>query len=163
MQFVKSLGCVLAIARWINQAQGYILYRQAFFAQVRAPSTICSRCSWLSNTCASSSPSGAISSAAAEGVGALRSATKSLIDTSISWPTAQTMGISMAAIARAMDSALKTQRSSMEPPPRVSKMTSGCKAAARSRAVENLLFRVVALDGRGHHRNCEGRKSSTPN
>ena len=65
-----------------------------------------------------SSPSGLSSSAAAEGVGALRSATKSAIVKSTSWPTALTMGISLANMALATISSLKGQRSSNEPPPR---------------------------------------------
>ena len=58
------------------------------------------------------------SSAAAEGVGARRSATKSAMVTSVSWPTAETTGTGQAAMARATASSLKVQRSSSEPPPR---------------------------------------------
>ena len=65
-----------------------------------------------------------MSSAATDGVGARRSATKSVMAMSISWPMAETMGICEAATARATDSKLKVQRSSSEPPPRVSKMAS---------------------------------------
>jgi hypothetical protein len=57
-------------------------------------------------------------SAAAEGVGARRSATKSAMVTSVSWPTALTTGIRLAKIARATRSSLKLHKSSSEPPPR---------------------------------------------
>jgi hypothetical protein len=62
--------------------------------------------------------------AAAEGVGARRSATKSAIVTSVSWPTALTIGIWLAKIARATRSSLKLHRSSSEPPPRPTISTS---------------------------------------
>ena len=64
------------------------------------------------------------SSAAAEGVGARRSATKSAIVTSVSWPTAEITGIFDAAIARATASSLNAQRSSSDPPPRATTITS---------------------------------------
>ena len=64
------------------------------------------------------------SSAAADGVGALRSATKSAIVTSVSCPTAEITGIFDAAIARATASSLNAQRSSSEPPPRATTITS---------------------------------------
>ncbi len=59
---------------------------------------------------------GPTSSAAAEGVGARRSATKSAIVKSVSWPTALTTGIRERAIARATSSSLNGQRSSSDPP-----------------------------------------------
>ena len=64
------------------------------------------------------------SSAAADGVGTRRSAAKSQMVKSISWPTALITGILLAAISRASISSLKHQRSSMLPPPRVTTMTS---------------------------------------
>ena len=63
-------------------------------------------------------------SAAADGVGARRSATKSAMVTSVSWPTAEMTGTGDAAIARATTSSLKAQRSSIDPPPRPTMMTS---------------------------------------
>ena len=69
------------------------------------------------------------SSAAADGVGARRSATKSAMVKSVSWPTAETTGISEAAMARASVSELKGARSSGEPPPRA--MTTASTFFAR--------------------------------
>src|SRR6266487_4434500 len=57
------------------------------------------------------------SSAAADGVGARTSATKSAIVTSVSWPTAEITGTGTLAMARATDSSLNAHRSSSEPPP----------------------------------------------
>ena len=57
------------------------------------------------------------SSAAADGVGALTSATKSEMVKSISCPTAEITGIFEAKIALATISSLNAQRSSIEPPP----------------------------------------------
>src|SRR5205809_417548 len=68
--------------------------------------------------------SGLTSSAAAVGVGARRSATKSAIVKSVSWPIPVTTGIGHARIARATISSLKAHKSSMLPPPRTSNMTS---------------------------------------
>jgi hypothetical protein len=67
---------------------------------------------------------GATVSAAAEGVGARTSATKSAIVKSVSWPMAETMGRSEAKMARATTSSLKAHISSIEPPPRATMMTS---------------------------------------
>ena len=61
---------------------------------------------------------GAASSAAAVGVGARKSATKSAIVKSVSWPTAEIIGISLLKIALATISSLKAHNSSIEPPPR---------------------------------------------
>ncbi|KAG1322238.1 hypothetical protein G6F61_015201 [Rhizopus arrhizus] len=73
---------------------------------------------------ASSRWSGTSSSAATDGVGARRSAAKSLRLKSVSWPTADTTGVRLAAIARASASSLNAHRSSSEPPPRVSRIAS---------------------------------------
>ena len=67
---------------------------------------------------------GVANSAAPVGVGALRSATKSAIVKSVSCPTPQITGISESAIAWASASSLKAHRSSIDPPPRTSNMTS---------------------------------------
>ena len=63
--------------------------------------------------------SGDASSAPAEGVAALISATISEIVKSVSCPTALKIGMQESAIALAVLSSLKAQRSSSEPPPRV--------------------------------------------
>ncbi len=63
-------------------------------------------------------------SAAADGVGARRSATKSAMVVSVSWPTAEMTGTGDATIARATTSSLNAQRSSIDPPPRPTMMTS---------------------------------------
>lgn len=57
------------------------------------------------------------SSAAAEGVGALKSATKSAIVKSVSCPTAEIIGIFELYIALATISSLNGHKSSNEPPP----------------------------------------------
>ena len=69
-------------------------------------------------------------SAAAVGVEARRSLTMSQIEVSGSWPIPVTTGTGQAATARASSSSLKVMRSSKEPPPRTSKMTSGVSACA---------------------------------
>ena len=67
---------------------------------------------------------GVASSAAAVGVAALRSATKSAKVTSVSCPTLEITGKRDSKIARTTISSLKAQRSSMEPPPRPMMRTS---------------------------------------
>ncbi len=81
----------------------------------RVPSTACLSSAW----------SGVTISAAAEGVAARTSAAKSAIVKSVSCPTPETTGALEATIARATASSLKAARSSSEPPPRASRMTSG--------------------------------------
>src|SRR5439155_740617 len=66
------------------------------------------------------------------GVGARRSATKSAIVKSTSWPTPEITGAFEATIARATTSSLKAQRSSSEPPPRPTMITSTSPSAFRS-------------------------------
>ncbi|MCY1174611.1 hypothetical protein D9M73_148200 [compost metagenome] len=78
--------------------------------------------------------SGASNSAAADGVGARTSATKSLMETSVSCPTALTIGVTQASTARATASSLKHQRSSSEPPPRARINASKPRASASFRA-----------------------------
>ena len=72
-------------------------------------------------------------SAAADGVGARRSATKSAIVMSVSCPTAEMTGTGQLAIARATISSLNAHRSSIDPPPRPTMTTStpGTRAIAR--------------------------------
>ncbi len=64
-------------------------------------------------------------SAAAVGVGARRSETKSIRVVSVSCPTAEISGMALAAAARARASSLNGQRSSTDPPPRATISTSG--------------------------------------
>ena len=71
-----------------------------------------------------SSRAGTAISAAAVGVGALLSETKSAIVVSVSCPTALIIGIRQENIARATDSSLNAHRSSIEPPPRPTMSTS---------------------------------------
>ena len=68
--------------------------------------------------------SGTASSAAAEGVGARRSAAKSVKEKSISWPTAEITGRVQSCTAATTISSLKAHRSSKEPPPRPTISTS---------------------------------------
>ncbi|CAJ9510646.1 Uncharacterised protein [Burkholderia pseudomallei] len=63
------------------------------------------------------------------GVGARTSAAKSAIVKSVSWPTPQTTGTSLAAIARASASSLNDHKSSIEPPPRQTISTSTSRRA----------------------------------
>ena len=56
-------------------------------------------------------------SEAAEGVGALKSATISLIVISVSCPTAETIGVVHLEISLARSTSLKGHKSSNEPPP----------------------------------------------
>ena len=65
-----------------------------------------------------------VSSAAADGVGALKSATKSAIVVSVSCPTADTTGVLHSKIALATISSLKAHKSSIEPPPLPTIITS---------------------------------------
>ena len=83
------------------------------------------------------------SSAAAEGVGARRSETKSVIVKSVSCPTAEMTGISEANIALATFSSLNGHKSSIEPPPRPKMMTSAPPhsfASRRERTISSAAF-----------------------
>src|SRR3989441_652994 len=85
----------------------------------------------------SSVASGETSSAAALGVAARTSATKSTIVTSVSWPIALTTGAREAATARARPSSLKHHRSSRDPPPRAT-MTTSTRSATNASARRKL-------------------------
>src|SRR2546425_4171983 len=85
----------------------------------------------------SSVASGETSSAAALGVAARTSATKSTIVTSVSWPIALTTGAREAATARARPSSLKHHRSSRDPPPRAT-MTTSTRSATNASARRRL-------------------------
>ena len=106
---------------------------------------------------ATSIASGTISSPAALGVGARKSATKSAIVKSISCPTAETTGISEAAIARAKISSLNSHRSSALPPPRQTTITSTrgkcCNLDSTPHRRRDLLRRASSLHAHGtdHH------------
>ncbi len=91
----------------------------------------------------SSARTGTAISAAAVGVGARRSAAKSISVTSVSWPTAEISGIMLAAAARTTISSLNDHRSSSEPPPRATMMRSGRGGAPPA------FERVEARDGGG--------------
>ena len=68
--------------------------------------------------------SGDIISAAADGVGALKSATKSEIVKSVSWQIAEIIGILLLNISLATFSSLNGHKSSIDPPPLASTITS---------------------------------------
>ena len=110
----------------------------------------CTRCASRSMWLQKSSLRATTISAAADGVGARRSATKSAIVTSVSWPTAEIVGTGQPAIARATTSSLNAHRSSIEPPPRPTMTTSTPGTLSdrghRPRDVER---RAFALDARG--------------
>ena len=72
-----------------------------------------------------SARTGTAISAAPVGVGARRSATKSIRVVSVSCPTAEMTGMVLSATARTTASSLKPHRSSSEPPPRQTIRTSG--------------------------------------
>ncbi|MNC34504.1 hypothetical protein D3C75_829390 [compost metagenome] len=107
--------------------------------------------------------SGASSSAAAEGVGARTSATKSLIETSVSWPTALTIGVTQAATARATASSLKHQRSSSEPPPRARISASNPRLSARrmARTICAMASRPCTAVGIRFSSTCGARRPNT--
>ena len=77
--------------------------------------------SWYAYLGRKPKPSG---SAAAEGVGALRSAAKSVKEKSISWPTADITGSPQSWTAATTISSLKAHKSSNDPPPRPTISTS---------------------------------------
>jgi hypothetical protein len=76
-----------------------------------------------------------MSSAAALGVSARRSAAKSQSVKSISWPTAETIGTGQAATARTSGSSLKAHRSSRLPPPRPITRRSHSPRSSASRSI----------------------------
>ena len=89
-------------------------------------------------------------SAAADGVGARRSATKSAMVTSVSCPTAEIVGTGQPAMARATTSSLNAHRSSIDPPPRPMMTTSTPRTLPMARiAARDVHRRAVALHARG--------------
>ena len=115
----------------------------------RGATGIAARDAASSASCANSSArTGTAISAAAVGVGARRSAAKSISVVSVSWPTAEISGIGDSAAARTTSSSLNAHRSSIEPPPRATISRSGRgsidgEAADRRR---DLRRRALALD-----------------
>ena len=85
---------------------------------------LCKSDSILLNFSINSSYEKTVSSAAADGVGALISATKSAIVVSVSCPTADTIGVLHSKIALATISSLNAHKSSIEPPPLPTIITS---------------------------------------
>ena len=79
--------------------------------------------------------SGSIISIEALGVGARKSATKSLIITSTSCPTALTIGVFISNIASATIWVLKLHKSSLLPPPRPTITTSTLRVSAYRKAL----------------------------
>ena len=82
--------------------------------------------------CSNSYWSGVAITAAWVGVAALMSAAKSLNVKSVSWPTADIIGVLQLYIARTTASSLKFHKSSMDPPPRPTIMVSTPKLSAYS-------------------------------
>src|SRR5690625_6841116 len=75
---------------------------------------------------------------AAVGVGARQSAAKSVKQKSISWPTAEIIGIALAATSRVKASSLNAHKSSKEPPPRpITRTSHFASALALLRASRN--------------------------
>ena len=103
-------------------------------------SAACRPSSWRSRL----ARSGATISAAAVGVGARRSAAKSAMVKSVSWPTPLITGMVQARMARATASSLKAQRSSMLPPPRQT-------ISASQRPLRLAASIAAAIWGRHHH------------
>ena len=81
----------------------------------------------------SSAMSGTSSLAASVGVEARTSATRSSSGVSGSWPIADTTGVRVPATARTRASSLNGSRSSTEPPPRATTITSTCGVAVEPR------------------------------
>jgi hypothetical protein len=122
----------------------------------------------VSRSCASSSArTGTAISAAAVGVGARTSAAKSHSEVSVSWPTAEMVGIEQAATARTTSSSLKAHRSSIEPPPRATMTRSARHRPARRQRVEaahrrgDLRRRALALHRTGQTMTWLGQRSAS--
>ena len=115
----------------------------------------------------SSARTGTAISAAAVGVGARRSATKSMSVVSVSCPTAEITGMRQAATARATISSLKAQRSSIEPPPRATISTSsgGIAPSRLSRSKPSMAAAICSAapspwTSTGQSRTCLGKRSA---
>ena len=125
--------------------------RERLRAQVRGPSRRRSASRAAPAFRASVGLSGTAASAAADGVGARRSATKSAMVTSTSWPTPRhRRARGRRQCARATRSSLKHQRSSSEPPPRATMSTShSSRRDAGFDGAHDLRHRGRALHGGG--------------
>ncbi len=123
----------------------------------------------LSRTCAASSArTGTAISAAAVGVGARRSAAKSISVVSVSCPTAEISGMEEAAAARTTTSSLNAHRSSRLPPPRPTISTSGrATAPPAGRALNPSMAAAIfsaapsPCTGTGHSTTWRGNRSAT--
>ena len=98
--------------------------------------------------CAKSRKTGTAISAAAVGVGARRSAAKSISVVSVSWPTAEISGMDDSAAARTTISSLNGNRSSNEPPPRATISTSGRAIPFRGSALNPRIAAAISLAAR---------------
>ncbi len=133
--------------------------RMTAAASLRAKPPVCA---------AISERTGTVISAAAVGVGARRSAAWSISVQSVSWPTAETSGIMLPAAARTTISSLKPHRSSSEPPPRATMMTSGRgifppsgSALKPSMARATSAAQVSPCTRTGHTITRSGKRSAT--
>ena len=127
------------------------------------------RCSRVRVRSLRSARTGTAISAAAVGVGARRSAARSMSVVSVSWPTADIRGISLAAAARTTISSLKAHRSSRLPPPRATISTSGRGTAApASRRLKPAIAAAISSAApapwtlTGQTRTRRGKRSSMP-
>ena len=111
---------------------------------------------------ASSASTGTAISAAAVGVGARRSAAKSINVVSVSCPTALINGIGDSAAARTTISSLNAHRSSIDPPPRATMIRSGGLTIAPKPRIAAATCPAAASPwtGTGHSRTCVGQRSA---
>ena len=139
----------------------------------RSDASFCSVCLPSAPVSASRSPAicasvslriGVTHSAAADGVGARRSAARSHSVTSVSWPTAETTGFLHAATARTTHSSLKVHRSSIEPPPRATMITLTLSIFSSRRiacTTSSAAPMPCTLTGHSKIRACGSRRSDT--
>ena len=100
------------------------------------------------------------SSAAAEGVDARTSATKSVMVKSVSWPTPEITGISESAMARATISSLKAHKSSSEPPPRANQHVHKLLGIEKLQRFDDFLGSAFALYAHRKNREMHVGKSA---
>ena len=112
------------------------------------PSIWRSRCRAASTSRSSSATSGTTSLAASVGVEARTSATRSSSGWSCSWPIAETTGVRSPCTARISASSENGSRSSTEPPPRATTMTSTSGwRSSRAERLHHLGGGALALHG----------------
>ena len=111
----------------------------------------------------SSARTGTAISAAAVGVGARRSAAKSISVVSVSCPTALISGIGDSAAARTTASSLKAHRSSIEPPPRATISRSGLLGIAPNPRIAAAILGAAPspCTGTGQTMTCVGQRSAS--